>query len=177
MKTAKENNFFIEIIEKLKNKRDGQGIQDAIAKTGEVFGCLRIVLFDYHVYLDAFEKKYEWRGENQKENFFQKKVGKTLFANKKKGETTNFLAKITDLSSLNVMFQDEKAEKSEHVFYRYVIAQDKKVLGVVIIEREDEFPERYLQEIGMILYLISEEYGTEKKIDDLSTQNSNGLGQ
>ena len=100
MKTAKEN------IEKLKNKRDGQGIQDAIAKTGEVFGCLRIVLFDYHVYLDSFEKKYEWRGENQKENFFQKKVGKTLFANKKKGETTNFLAKITDLSSLNVMFQD-----------------------------------------------------------------------
>ena len=37
MKTAKENNFFIEIIEKLKNKSDGQGIQDAIAKTGEVF--------------------------------------------------------------------------------------------------------------------------------------------
>lgn len=171
MKTAKENNFFIEIIEKLKKKKDGQGIPDAIAKTGEVFGCLRIVLFDYHVYLDAFEKKYEWRGKNQKENFFQKKVGKTLFANRKKGENTNFLSRITDLSSLNVMFQDEKAEKSEHVFYRYVIAREKKVLGVVIIEREEEFPERYLQEIGMILYLISEEYGTEKKIDDLSTQN------
>ena len=171
MKTAKENNFLIEIIEKLKNRKDGQGIQDAIAKTGEVFGCLRIVLFDYHVYLDSFEKKYEWRGENQKENFFQKKVGKTLFANKKKSETTNFLTRITDLSSLNVMFQDGKAEKSQHIFYRYVIAREKKVSGVVIIEREDEFPEHFLQEIGMILYMISEEYGAEKKIDDLNTQN------
>lgn len=172
MKTARENNFLIEIIEKLKKKKDGQGIQDAIAKTGEAFRCLRIALFDYHVYLDVFEKKYEWRGENQQENFFQKKVGKTLFANRKKGETTNFLLKVTDLSYVNaILFQNEKVEDNNHVFYRYVIERDQKVMGVVIIEREEEFNDHMLQEIGMIFYMISEEYGAAKKIDDLNTQN------
>lgn len=173
MKMAKEANFLVDIIKALKNKEKDkrQCMEEVIAKTGEAFQCIRIALFDYHIYLDAFEKKFEWIRENQKENFFQKKVEKALLMMRRKGEAANLISRITDTAYLKaIMPDDEEVNRQDHVFYRYVIERDQKVMGVVIIELENEFSERALQEISMILYMISEEYGSNKIIEDLTVQ-------
>lgn len=170
----KENNVLISIIEKLKTDHDGTGIQQAINLTGETFQCLRIALFDYHRYQDSFEKRYEWSGEKQQEaGFFHKKVEKAMLGVQKEGETYNALSRITDESYLHAVLNLQEEEGPQgRIFYRYTMEQDGEVKGVIIIEQKERLPEQSLRELGFLLYIISEEYSVEKRIEDLRTQNN-----
>ena len=79
MKMTSENNMLIGIIETLKKNKSEDGIEQAIARTGEIFQCARIVLFDYQVYQDSFKKRYEWsRQKEVDEDQFYKKVEKVV---------------------------------------------------------------------------------------------------
>ena len=171
---VRESNVLVKIVEKLKKNKDGRGVQDALALTGESFQCVRIVLFDYHLYQDSFEKKYEWTGPEQlKTGIFRKKVEKTIFAVQKTGESNNLLSKVTDWKYLSAITSGEiEFPKTEHVFYRYIIERDQEVKGVIILERQQEFSELMQEELGLLLYMISEEYSANKNIEDLRTQNT-----
>ena len=57
MKMGKENNDLITIIEKLKKEGNGKGVQQALALTGETFSCVRMAMYEYHVYQDTYERK------------------------------------------------------------------------------------------------------------------------
>ena len=60
MKMEKENNKLINIIQKLKKDGNRTGIQQAIVSTCETFSCIRMALYEYRIYQDNFEIKYEW---------------------------------------------------------------------------------------------------------------------
>ena len=154
MKMGKENNDLITIIEKLKKEGNGKGVQQALALTGETFSCVRMAMYEYHVYQDTFERKYEWSaGKLPFDKTLNETLKKEIFANKKDILEKNLLSKIMGDSI------DKKALE-EHVFYHYVIETRGQVHGVIILEREKAFSKVELQEVALIIYMISEEYIT-----------------
>lgn len=166
MKMGKENNDLITIIEKLKKEGNGKGVQQALALTGETFSCVRMAMYEYHVYQDTFERKYEWSaGKLPFDKTLNETLKKEIFANKKDILEKNLLSKIM---GDNI---DEKALE-EHVFYHYVIETRGQVHGVIILEREKAFSKVELQEVALIIYMVSEEYSTEKDTKELKVQNN-----
>lgn len=169
---ANEKNMLVNIIEKVKKDRDGSGIKDAISLMGETFGCVRIALFDYHKYQDTFEKKYEWSASLQEENsLFHKRVEKPVFGVSKDGDASNLLSKVSDSAFIKSILNISDDIPQENVYYRYIIKRFDEVLGVVIIENREEFPKEILEEVGLLFYIIAEEYGTYRNIEDLRKQN------
>ena len=174
MRMTKENNVLIHIMEELKSDKSQEGVERALALTGEYFHCIRVALFDYHMYQDSFEMKYEWAGgDTSTDGFFHRKVEKAVLASGGKGELRNLLNKVTDRSYLGAILKmQEEDDSKEHVFYRYTIESQQEVKGLIIVERDKDFSDRALRDIELIFYLISEEYSAEKNIQTLRTQNS-----
>lgn len=172
MKMTSENNMLISIIETLKKSKNEDGIEQAIARTGEIFQCARIVLFDYHVYQDSFKKRYEWSERKQmQEDHFYKKVEKAVLDIKEE-EQYNFLSNVTDEAYLRAALNIKEGEMVDgKTYYRYTIERDQEVKGVIIIEHEGEFLQHSIEELGLLLYVISEEYSAAKNIQNLQTQN------
>lgn len=173
MKMTSENNMLIGIIETLKKNKSEDGIEQAIARTGEIFQCARIVLFDYQVYQDSFKKRYEWsRQKEVDEDQFYKKVEKVVLDIKEKEETYNALSNVTDQAYLRAALNIKEGERVDgKTYYRYTIERDQEVKGVIIIEHDGEFLQHSIQELGLLLYVISEEYSAAKNIQNLQTQN------
>lgn len=168
MKMKMGNHFFMELMEKLKEGKNNQGIESAIDFIGETFGCLRIVLFNYHMYRDSFEKKYEWYGETSGEKVLEVFEQENMIAH----EVSNcYLRKVKNMGSLGSFFGNN-FEKEKGVFYRYVIERDKKVVGVIIIECKQDMSEAVLVHISTALYMIAEAYNVGQYIEDLQMQNN-----
>ena len=173
MKMTRENNMLISIIEMLKQNKNEEGIEQAIERTGEVFHCTRIVLFAYQVYQDRFKKRYEWSKKRPtQENAFYQKVEKAVLDSKEKEEQYNSLSNVTDEAYLRAALNIKEGEMVDgKAYYRYTIEKDQEVKGVIIIEHEGEFLQHSIQELGLLLYVISEEYSATKDIQNLQTQN------
>lgn len=170
MKKIKETSVFTDIIGKIREDQDGEGLEQAIALIGEKYECLQISLLTYHLHQDLFEKVYEWHTE--------------VWHNSVKGEVLHsellYPASEEKVNCLNRMDEfllsgQDSSEKEENsnavVTYRYVMEQEGQVEGVIFVRREQEFSEKDYGDMGTFCYVISQQYNAKKKIDSLKKQN------
>ena len=156
MKMIKENNIFIEIVEKLKNNKGEKGVMEAFALLGKRFSCCRIALFDYHLYQDVFEKKYEWINEEKGDlEPLREKLNKDHFFDLEKKTMGEELKQVSDQESLSFFEQVKNGETMpEHFFYRYVVERENEIDGVVLLESAREFDEKDIECLGMLFYML-----------------------
>ena len=174
MKMIKENNIFIEIVEKLKNNKGEKGVMEAFALLGKRFSCCRIALFDYHLYQDVFEKKYEWINEEKGDlEPLREKLNKDHFFDLEKKTMGEELKQVSDQESLSFFEQVKNGETMpEHFFYRYVVERENEIDGVVLLESAREFDEKEIECLGMLFYMLEEESSMTKSIQELQTTNN-----
>lgn len=174
MKMIKENNIFIEIVEKLKNNKGEKGVMEAFALLGKRFSCCRIALFDYHLYQDVFERKYEWINEEKGDlEPLREKLNKDHFFDLEKKTMGEELKQVSDQESLSFFEQVKNGETMpEHFFYRYVVERENEIDGVVLLESAREFDEKDIECLGMLFYMLEEESSMTKSIQELQTTNN-----
>lgn len=166
MKMEKENNKLINIVQKLKKDGNGTGIQQAIVSTCETFSCIRMALYEYRIYQDNFEIKYECA---EKGYVYKKTLNDIL-----KNEIVSYshAENSNAIQNEDVCNMISKSVMEEHVFYHYVIERNGQVNGVIALEREKEFSKAELQEVALLIYMISEEYHAERDNEELKIQNN-----
>ena len=172
MNRIKETNVFTKIIEKFKEEKNETGVEEVVAFIGERFECTHVIMFDYQVEQDKFEKKCQWFATKEPQDFDEKMIMKEVFSAVSQEEEQNHLRKVVGaLASAFPFTLDEAAKVGRNVAYRYVMEYEGQVQGVIFFGAGEEFSEDCCQELGTICYLISQEYGTRKKIEDLKKQN------
>lgn len=161
---------------KEKNQQSHKGtvsIQDdtlleTLSFIGKSFLCVRISLYAYQINDDSFHKEYQWIA---KKEIQQQHAEKNGYVNTQKKKI--HFSKIQDMRYLkHVTEGDSEVLQKSHVFYRYVVEEKEKVVGVILVERLTEFAAEEEEVVSQLLSMLGKEYSAKKELDELHTQNA-----
>lgn len=174
MKMTKENNILIEIAEKLKNRTDENALKEAVALFGKRFSCCRIVVFDYRLYEDRFEKKYEWFSEQERElEPFHEVLSKDNLADFEEKKMGDKLKQVSDMESESFLKTEKKGVcRDDHFIYRYVMEHDNEINGAIFLESTKELDDNETECLVMFFHMIEEQYHMRKSIHELQATNN-----
>lgn len=166
MNKTMENNFLFRIMGMLKTGEE-KSMQMIMNEIGKQFSCFSIAVYNLSVFQNAYVKIYEWcdkkeEDESISKEYFNKKLDYKWIVEKERGKT--------EFAQTSKNKEQILCKASQGYLYCYVEKQSSKDSWCICVLCEDE-----LKSNGKLLetslYMLMEKYITEKKIEDLKTQN------